>query len=140
MLLNINVSSRKTGLIVIIQAAIAVLFLTASLTAKGVREISQEELLSYIASNKPVTILDVRTVKEFNQGHIRNAINIPLSDLMFGMKRLGADKTRELIIYCRSGRRAAVAIKFLSRYHFTNIRGLRGHLNAWVRNGRPLVR
>ena len=52
-------------------------------------------------------LLDVRSPQEFAQGHLEDAINIPVQSLAQRITELPQDK--QLIVYCRSGRRSAKA-------------------------------
>lgn len=69
------------------------------------------------------TLLDVRTVKEFEQGHVPGAVNIPVDELR---ERLGElDKSKEILEYCMVGIRAHVAYRILAQAGFkaANITG-----------------
>jgi phage shock protein E len=59
------------------------------------------------------TIVDVRTAREYEEGHIENAINIPHTEI--GVKIADHVKNREdkITVYCRSGRRSGIAKKML---------------------------
>ena len=64
--------------------------------------------------NEGATVLDVRTVKEFNEGHIENAINIPVEELKDRIAE--AKKLKQPILaHCRSGRRSGRATKILNK-------------------------
>lgn len=73
--------------------------------------------------NKKISIIDVREVNEFAEGHVPGAINIPLSQLESRYQELEQD-THHYII-CRSGRRSLDACSFLSSkgYDTTNVEG-----------------
>ncbi|MBR9913053.1 MAG: cyclic nucleotide-binding domain-containing protein [Gammaproteobacteria bacterium] len=63
------------------------------------------------------TIVDVRTEAEYAQGHLRNAVNIPLNLLRLKGRMLtaaGSDK-HQCVVYCNSGRRSATASYFLAK-------------------------
>lgn len=70
-----------------------------------------------------MTIIDVREPEEFNEAHVKGAINIPPSKLLLGeiseLKDLPSDE--QLIVYCRSGARSVSSIPYLQRMGFTNI-------------------
>ncbi len=68
-------------------------------------------------------IIDVREPFEFHSGHVDGAINIPLSKLMTNVGHLFKDipKDIEMILYCHSGSRAAVALNSLRSLGFTNL-------------------
>ncbi len=83
---------------------------------------------------KGMAILDVRTDKEFKQGHIPGALHIPLDELGNKAKKLRRDK--ELVVYCQSGNRSIWAIKRLMGMGFTHLSNLKGGYNAWKRRHR----
>ena len=68
---------------------------------------------------KGATIVDVRTEREFNSGHIRGSINIPLDKLQTNIAKLRKDKT--IITCCASGIRSATAKKMLQNSGFTDV-------------------
>ncbi len=74
-------------------------------------------------------LLDVRTPQEFAEGHLRGAVNIPLSELHRRLSELG-DRSRPLVVYCRSGRRSAVAAAELRSSGFAEVHDL-GAMSNW---------
>lgn len=67
-------------------------------------------------------IIDVREPYEFDQGHVKGAINLPPAALMAGAKLLdGIDKATEIILYCRSGARSNASMHYLRQMGFTNL-------------------
>lgn len=56
-----------------------------------------------------ITIIDVRTEEEFNTGHIDGAILIPDTDILEKAEETLTDKSGTILVYCRSGRRSALA-------------------------------
>ncbi len=71
--------------------------------------------------------IDVRTKGEFNQSHLAGAINIPFQHIVSQAKQQGILPEDTLYLYCRSGRRAAVAIDSLKKQgylHLTNLQTL----------------
>jgi len=65
-------------------------------------------------------VLDVRTKGEFESGHIRGAINIPVDQLGNNLKKLG-DKSKPIITCCASGMRSASAKAFLKSKGYSEI-------------------
>lgn len=107
--------------------------------AEAYSEVSSQEALELIANLNPF-ILDVRTAGEFSDGHIEDAILIPIQELQ---GRLGELKGREkdpLFVYCRSGNRSTVAGKFLVDAGFEQVINLRRGLVDWSRAGLPVVK
>tara|TARA_B110000238_G_C15821312_1_gene308661 strand:+ start:125 stop:535 length:411 start_codon:yes stop_codon:yes gene_type:complete len=100
-------------------------------------DISQNELSTQMRSiNKPV-IIDVRTVEEYSVGHIPGAINIPHLQIQTKMKALLALKDKDVVLYCRSGRRAIIAKEYLISAGFSKLTHLDGDFNAWSANKMP---
>lgn len=67
-------------------------------------------------------IVDVRTPAEFNSGHLDGAINIPLDKLQNGLHAVpGVHKKSHILIYCRSGRRSAIARDTLLKQGFRHV-------------------
>lgn len=61
-------------------------------------------------------LLDVRTTVEFQQGHLRGALNIPLQHLEARVGEL--ETSTPLVVYCRSGNRSATAARYLQGQGF----------------------
>ncbi|MBL7017040.1 MAG: rhodanese-like domain-containing protein [Kiritimatiellales bacterium] len=66
-------------------------------------------------------VVDVRTPGEFAGGHIEDAVNIPYDVIGREIGSYAPDKDRAIILYCRSGPRAAVAKKSLIRAGYTQV-------------------
>jgi phage shock protein E len=65
-------------------------------------------------------VVDVRTPREYEGGHVDGAVNIPLNELSDRMVELG-EKQRSIVLYCHSGMRAATALGMLKRAGYTNV-------------------
>lgn len=67
-------------------------------------------------------VIDVREQDEFNAGHLNGAMNLPLGLVIRGATELAdVPKDTELLLYCRSGGRAGVALEALAKQGFTNV-------------------
>jgi len=86
------------------------------------------------------TVLDVRDPQEFETGHIKNAKNIPLSELSKRLAELEKQKSQSVITVCASGKRSATAVAMLSRAAFTQAVSLDGGMAAWREQGLPTVK
>jgi phage shock protein E len=75
------------------------------------------------------TLLDVRSPEEFGGGHISGAINIPVQELAGRTDDLG-DKGRQIVVYCQSGGRSAMAKRLLESQGFSNVHDL-GGMGQW---------
>jgi phage shock protein E len=97
------------------------------LSRLGIKQISPREL----DQKKGMMLLDVRTDKEYEGGHIPGSVHVPLSEVGDKIKKLKKDK--ELVVYCQSGNRSIWAIKRLMGMGYTNLYNLKGGFNAWKR-------
>ena len=98
----------------------------ATKTAKDVTIIEFEELIK-----KGGIILDVRTPNEFGAGHLENAININFYNPNFESEIAKLDRTKTILVYCRSGGRSAKAMKIISKKGFSTVYNMLGGYMAW---------
>jgi len=83
-----------------------------------------------------LTILDVRTPEEFKtDGHLANAKLIPVGQLSKNLNML--DKSKKVLVYCRSGGRSVHATRVLVSNGFTPL-NMSGGINAWKAEKLPL--
>lgn len=100
--------------------------------------VSVEEFAKCIAGEN-VVILDVRTINEFNAGHIENAINIDVEQNDFEEKAIAAlPKKKTIAVYCRTGRRSKTASEILFNNGY-NVVELDSGINGWTKAGMPTV-
>ena len=85
-------------------------------------------------------VVDVRLDKEFREGHIVNAVNIPLGALESRLRELDKFKDKAIICNCRSGQRSMQACKILRRHGFEKVYNLSGGVMAWEKASLPLTK
>ncbi|WP_419570798.1 rhodanese-like domain-containing protein [Rheinheimera sp.] len=73
-----------------------------------------------------VVWLDVRSVQEFQAGHLDGALNLP-HDQIEKITTLIADKTTPVKLYCRSGRRSALALEAMKKLGYTQLENAGGY-------------
>ena len=83
------------------------------------------------------TVIDVRTPEEFAAGHVAGAININVEAPDFGEQIAALDAEDAYLVYCRSGRRSAVAADEMAEAGFTDIIDA-GGLEALAEAGAPI--
>ncbi len=93
-------------------------------------QISQEEAKALMDSEEECLILDVRTLEEYNGGHIPNAICIPNETISVSVVDTLPDKDQLILLYCRSGNRSRQAAEKLVSLGYTNIKEF-GGINTW---------
>ncbi|MFO0594064.1 MAG: rhodanese-like domain-containing protein [Myxococcaceae bacterium] len=74
-------------------------------------------------------LLDVRTPEEFAEGHIDGATNVPVQELEAKLASLNLKKDRDVVVYCRSGKRSARASEILKAAGFAKVFDLGGMSN-----------
>jgi rhodanese-related sulfurtransferase len=82
-------------------------------------------------------VLDVRTEKEWREGHIEGSINIPLNHLAERVAEV--PRGRKLVVHCQSGYRSAIAASVLLRHGVDSPIDLVGGWKAWVASGLPVA-
>ena len=81
-------------------------------------------------------ILDVREEKERKAGFLSNDINIPMGQLKTKMDTL--DKSKNILVYCKSGTRSDRIADILSKNDFQKVSSLKGGFNAWIKADLPI--
>lgn len=95
------------------------------------QQISQEKAKEMIDSDQELTIVDVRRLDEYEEGHISGGILFTNEEITEEAAiELFSDKEQVLIIYCRSGNRSKQAAEKLASYGYTQIYEM-GGINTW---------
>lgn len=74
-----------------------------------------------ILDTEQVVLLDVRTQSEFNEGHIKNAVLIPDTEIKEKAASIIPDKNAKILVYCRSGRRSELASRALIGMGYSSV-------------------
>jgi len=82
-------------------------------------------------AQKDLQLLDVRTSKEFEEGHLEDAVNIDVLEDDFSAKAESLDKEQPVYLYCRSGNRSAKASAILTDLGFKEIYDMQGGYLQW---------
>jgi rhodanese-related sulfurtransferase len=103
----------------------------------GYKTISVSDASAMIQSSPNLLVVDVRTPQEYAQGHLKGAINIPLSDLPLRIG--GLNPNGPILVYCQTGYRSAQASTILVKASFTQVYNMDGGITAWINAGYPTV-
>ena len=98
--------------------------------------ISVEEFNSF--SEDEFELVDVRTLEEFQSGHISRAINIDFFSTNFIDEIKESDTSLKLILYCRTENRSSKSAKILADNNFKNIYVIKGGIEEWISQGNPV--
>lgn len=94
--------------------------------------INYENAQIILKNNKQVVLLDVRSPQEYREGHLPNAINIPLYDIKQKIEKIIPNKEETLIIYCQTGNRSKSAAGICYQKGYTNIYNITGGLDEII--------
>jgi len=97
------------------------------------------DLIQTNRTNPHLIILDVRTPREFSQGHLENAINIDFHAETFRQDINQLDREKAYLIYCRWGVRSDLALRLMQEMGFQPVYNLLGGTARWQREGFPTV-
>ena len=101
-------------------------------------EVSQDTLLKYLEEDRDMCILDVRSHREYEQGHVPKAIHMDYQKISTHVEELEPHRRKDLIVYCEHGMRAQMAITVLQRIGFTRVYHLEGDMVEWKRESLAL--
>ncbi|MEJ2686112.1 MAG: rhodanese-like domain-containing protein [Gammaproteobacteria bacterium] len=105
---------------------------------RGIRDVGPMEATQML-NHKDALLLDVREEKEYREGHIGDAVHIPLAALAGRVDELEKHKDRPVVAYCRSGQRSARAGAMLRKQGF-EVYNLGGGILAWQNANLPTTR
>jgi rhodanese-related sulfurtransferase len=90
-------------------------------------------------SEENVVVLDVRTLEEFSQSHIQDALNFDVQGDYFTADVSALDKSKSYAVYCRSGMRSVIASEVMEQIGIANVYNLTGGIMEWQESGRDTV-
>lgn len=102
----------------------------------GVDPMAATELINH----REAVVVDVRPAADFAQGHIINAINLPMNGFANQIGTLQKHKDKPIIVNCRSGAQSSSACSQLRKQGFGEVYNLRGGILAWQNANLPLTR
>ena len=127
---------------ILVGALLVILFLLINSyvggVVRGVNSVSPAEAVKMINHDNAL-VLDVREDSEYQDGHIINAMHVPLSQLNDKQAELDKHKNRPIIAACRSGHRSGQACTTLKKAGFENVYNLSGGIMGWKNANLPLV-
>ena len=104
-----------------------------------IRRVGVEDFAA-LAAERNAVIVDVRTPREFESGHIKNAVNADFLDASFESRLTKLDKSKTCLVYCAGGARSARACKKMSQNGFSRLVDLAPGIAGWKTAKKPLVK
>ncbi|MEM6998351.1 MAG: rhodanese-like domain-containing protein [Pseudomonadota bacterium] len=105
----------------------------------GVKMLLPDEVTRLI-NREDAQVIDIRTQKEFETGHIIDAINIDVKDLATQLDKLKKYKDKGIIFCCTSGTISVKEVRKLMVDGFEKVYCLRGGIMAWQNASLPLTK
>ncbi len=103
-----------------------------------VARIDVDDLATRLKGDRPPLLLDVREPEEFAISQLLGARNVHTLDE--ALAAVGADREREVVVYCSVGYRSAKFAEKLDDHGVKNVRNLEGSIFAWANSGHPVYR
>ncbi|MGZ8456112.1 MAG: rhodanese-like domain-containing protein [Gemmatirosa sp.] len=97
-------------------------------------EVTPTEVRERRAKGDAFTLLDVREPNEWGLGHIAGAMHIPRG-IMEGAIETRVPRDQEVVIYCASGNRSALAADVLQQMGYQKVSSMSGGIRGWVDGG-----
>jgi parallel beta-helix repeat protein len=110
-------------------------FVAGVRSLNGYSNVTVLEAKTLIDTNMGLVVLDVRTLEEYDSGHIRNSILIPHTELESRLAEL--NMSDEILVYCGTGGRSATASQILADNGFLHVYNMLGGIVAWDAEGYP---
>lgn len=101
--------------------------------------IQAKQAIALIEKDNNISLLDVRTIEEYKEGHLRDARLIPLDALSQNLGMLKADKNKRILVYCQSGNRSVAASRILEKHGFSVI-NIKGGISKLQNMGMEIVK
>lgn len=108
--------------------------------AQSSKFLDANEFEKKLAVTKNITILDVRTQGEYNQGHLSGATLIDYYKSDFKQQLSNLDKNKSVFVYCKGGGRSGSAAEVLTDLGFKLVYDLQGGITAWKKSNKPVVK
>ncbi len=93
-------------------------------------DIEADELIMDMPHDPNLMVVDVRKETEFENGHLKNALNLPLNEMTNLVELAQFEETQNLYVHCAGGYRSVIACSLLKRQGIVNLRNILGGWNA----------
>lgn len=89
------------------------------------QSVEAKQAIVMLENDTNTSLLDVRTIQEYKEGHLRDATLIPVEHLEQNLGMLKNEKNKKILVYCATGNRSVYASRVLEKHGFTpiNIKG-----------------
>ena len=118
-------------------AAVATGLLAASMAMAAPPLVTPQQVHELQVKKDPsLLVIDVRSAEEYAAGHVPGAVNIPYDQVASRLAEIPKDK--DVVLYCRSGRRSGLAAETLEANGYKDLQLLQGDMPGWEKAGLPV--
>ena len=103
-------------------------------------DVGVEDFATALSNSNEALLLDVRTDKEFMEGHLMGATQLDFFRDDFKEEVEKLDRSRPVFVYCRSGNRSGKAAKLMKELGFAEVYNLEGGFGAWSSAGKAIAK
>ena len=94
-----------------------------------INKITSKELINELSK---IQLIDIREPYEYKDGHIEGSINIPMGDFLEKLDELS--RTKQIVIYCNTGRRSKPVVYMTHKLHGYHLYDLKGGYKNFLKN------
>lgn len=100
-------------------------------------QVSAKTVKQRIDNGDDLHFVDCRTAAEWRRDHIQSAVLLPLQELSLRCDELEPLREKDVIVYCRTGRRSRIVARYLVHHGFVSVLSMDGGLEAWIETVDP---
>ncbi|PSR21096.1 MAG: rhodanese-like domain-containing protein [Sulfobacillus thermosulfidooxidans] len=104
---------------------------------RQLKDLNPAQIDGFIQQTQP-TVVDVRRAEEYQSGHLPDAMLAPLGTMAREMEKV--DRNIPVLLICKTGHRSQAAAWDLLKMGFTDVQHLKGGMDQWKRENRPVER
>lgn len=118
-------------LLTLVMAAMVTCWMACAPTSETGNELASSQRFERLMKKPNTVVLDVRTPEEYKEGHLPNAVLLDFNGGVFDAEYAKLDRSKNYLVYCKSGRRSDKAAGKMKGAGFGNVIQLKGGIQAW---------
>ena len=130
---------KTIGLLLCLLPLVATNSMATGASVENISARTSAALIEKNQSNPDFIILDIRTPKEFDAGHIAGARMIDFYAKTFAQEFRSLDRNKTYLVYCRSGNRSGQLMQAVEKMDFKKVYNMKSGLVDWVGQGFKLI-
>jgi rhodanese-related sulfurtransferase len=119
-------------MMILTMAALVTCWMACAPTSETGNELAKSQRFERLMKKSNTVVLDVRTPEEYKEGHLPNAVLLDFNGGVFDAEFAKLDRSKNYLVYCKSGRRSDKAAGKMKGAGFSNVIQLKGGIQAWT--------